>query len=178
MKNLLFVIIALGIIINPDTSFAQEPLKLRPSPLELVTMMYENTYVKITYCRPSKKGRDIFGGLEPYGKVWRTGANEATEITITGDIKIGNHELKAGTYSIFTIPEEKEWTIIINSDLGQWGAFTYNAEHDVLRFNVKTEITDQVYEPFTIEFEQNGTQKTNLLMIWDRTRVTIPIEFL
>ncbi|MCH7513517.1 MAG: DUF2911 domain-containing protein [Bacteroidetes bacterium] len=178
MKNLLLVIIALGIFINPDEAFAQEPLKPRPSPLELVTMKYEDTYVKITYCRPSKKGREIFGGLVPYGEVWRTGANEATEITITGDIKIGSHELKAGTYSMFTIPEEKEWTIIINSDLGQWGSFRYNAEHDVLRFNAKTEKTDQVYEPFTIEFEQTGTQKTNLLMIWDRTRVIIPIEFL
>ncbi len=178
MTKIFTLAVILGILSIGANTFAQEPLKPRPSPLELVTMKYEDTYVKITYCRPSKKGRDIFGALVPYGEVWRTGANEATEITITGDIKIGNHELKAGTYSLFTIPEEEEWTIIINSDLGQWGAFRYNTEHDVLRFQAKTVKTDQVYEPFTIEFEQNGAQKTNLLLIWDRTRVIIPIEFL
>ncbi len=173
-----FVFLLLIVLYSLPEAHAQEPLTPRPSPLEMVTMKYEDTYVKITYCRPSKKGREIFGGLEPYGKVWRTGANEATEITITGDIMIGGEKLMAGTYSFFTIPEEKEWTIIINSDLGQWGAFTYNADHDVLRVTAQTESTDQIYEAFTIEFEQKGIQKTNLNLIWDRTKVIIPIEFL
>ena len=173
-----FVFLLLIVLYSLPEAHAQEPLTPRPSPLEMVTMKYEDTYVKITYCRPSKKGREIFGGLEPYGKVWRTGANEATEITITGDIMIGGEKLMAGTYSFFTIPEEKEWTIIINADLGQWGAFTYNADHDVLRVTAQTELTDQIYEAFTIEFEQKGIQKTNLNLIWDRTKVIIPIEFL
>ena len=177
MKNLLLVIIALGIFINPDESIAQEPLKPRLSPLELVTMKYEDTYVKITYCRPSKRGREIFGSLEPYSEVWRTGANEATEITITQDIKLGDQDIPAGTYSLFTIPEKGDWTIIINKDLGQWGAFTYNQDHDLLRFQAKSETMEISYEPFTIEFEQKGLKKTNLLLMWDKTKVVIPIEF-
>jgi len=84
-----FVFLLLIVLYSLPEAHAQEPLTPRPSPLEMVTMKYEDTYVKITYCRPSKKGREIFGGLEPYGEVWRTGANEATEITITGNIMIG-----------------------------------------------------------------------------------------
>ena len=173
-----FGFLLLTVLYSLPEAHAQEPLTPRPSPLGMVTMKYEDTYVKITYCRPSKKGREIFGGLEPYGEVWRTGANEATEITITGDIMIGGEKLMAGTYSFFTIPEENEWTIIINADLGQWGAFTYNADHDVLRVTAQTESTDQIYEAFTVEFEQKGIQKTNLYLIWDKTKVIIPIEFL
>ncbi len=177
MKNLLLAIIAFAIFINPKESIAQEPLNPRPSPLALVTMKYEDTYVKITYCRPSKRGREIFGNLEPYGEVWRTGANEATEITFTQNIKIGGHEVVAGTYSLFTIPEKGDWTIIINKDLGQWGAFSYNQDHDLLRFQAKSETMETSYEPFTIEFEQKGIKNTNLLLMWDKTKVIIPIEF-
>ena len=177
MKNLLPVIIVISIFINPDKSLAQEPLTPRPSPLALVTMKYEDTYVKITYCQPSKRGREIFGSLEPYGEVWRTGANEATELTFTQNVKIGGQEVAAGTYSLFTIPEKGDWTIIINKDLGQWGAFSYNQDHDLLRFQAKTESMEISYEPFTIEFEQKGIKNTNLLLMWDKTKVIIPIEF-
>lgn len=158
--------------------YGQEALKARPSPLELVTMKYDDTYVKVTYGRPHKRGRDIFGedSLVPYGKIWRTGANEATEITITGDIKMAGNEVKAGTYTLFSIPEKDKWTIILNSELGQWGAYNYNEDFDVLRFSVPTSSTDVVYEPFTIEFEQHD-HTTNILMMWDKTKVEIPIEF-
>ncbi len=177
MKNLLPAIIAITLFIHPEKSLAQEPLTPRPSPLALVTMKYEDTYVKITYCQPSKRGREIFGSLEPYGEVWRTGANEATELTFTQNVKIGGQEVAAGTYSLFTIPEKGDWTIIINKDLGQWGAFSYNQDHDLLRFKSKTETMEISYEPFTIEFEQKGIKNTNLLLMWDKTKVIIPIEF-
>jgi hypothetical protein len=177
MKRNLLIITLAAILFPFSHSFAQDPVQPRPSPLELVTMKYEDTYVKITYCRPHKRGREIFGELEPYNKVWRTGANEATEITLTGDVMIGDNKLEAGTYSLFTIPTEEDWTIIINGDLGQWGAFRYNQDHDILRFEAKTVETEVIYEPFTIEFEQSGVKKTNLLLIWDRTKVIIPIEF-
>ena len=156
---------------------AQEALKPRPSPLEMVTMKYDDTYVKITYCRPHKRGRDIFGDLEPYGEVWRTGANEATEITVTGTIKLGGHQIKPGTYTLFTIPEKDHWTIILNSDLGQWGAYNYNSKLDVVRFEVATSKLDEVYEPFTIEFEQKA-KSAELVMMWDQTKVTIPLDFM
>ena len=162
-----------------EGAFAQEALKPRPSPLEMVTFKYEDTYIKITYSRPHKRGREVFSenGLAPYNQVWRTGANEATELTVTKAIKIGDHKLEAGTYSIFSIPKENSWTIILNEELGQWGSYRYNAEHDVLRFDVPVKNTETAYEPFTIEFDQekNGV---NLLMMWDQSQVSIPITFL
>ncbi|MDQ3392996.1 MAG: DUF2911 domain-containing protein [Bacteroidota bacterium] len=159
-------------------SYAQEALKPRLSPLEVVTMKYEDAYVKITYGRPHKRGRDVFGTeLAPYGAIWRTGANEATEITVTKDIKIAGKKLKAGTYTLFTIPYQDKWTVILNEELGQWGAYNYNAEKDILRFDVPVQKTETIYEPFTVEFEQNHTT-TNIIMMWDNVRVSITIEFI
>jgi hypothetical protein len=157
---------------------AQEAITPRPSPLALITMRYKDTYVKITYSQPHKKGREIFGKVVPYGQVWRTGANEATEITLTKNILINGTLLKAGTYSIFTIPEKEKWTIIINSDVGLWGAYNYNPKMDVMRFDVPTQrLSAVVYEPFTMIFDQRN-DVADLLIMWDRTRVTIPIRFI
>jgi hypothetical protein len=156
---------------------AQEILKLRPSPLAIISVRYQNNYVKITYSQPQKKNREIFGGLVPYGKVWRTGANEATEITTTKDILISDILLKAGTYSIFTIPENEKWTIILNADVGLWGAYNYNEQKDVYRFEVPAEATDKLYEPFTMIFDHRN-EMANLLLMWDRTKVSIPIKFI
>lgn len=155
---------------------AQEPVKARPSPLEVVTMKWEDTYVKITYSRPHKRGRTVFGELVPYGKIWRTGANEATELTTTGDIKLAGQEVPAGTYALFAIPEKDKWTIVLNSELGQWGAYRYDEEKDVLRFEVPTKELPVTYEPFTIEFEQTANDVA-LKMMWDNTGVEIPVSF-
>ncbi len=156
---------------------AQEAVKPRLSPLEMVTMKYEGAYVKVTYCRPHKKGREIFGGLVPYGEVWRTGANEATEITFSEDVQIKGNRIKAGTYTIFTIPQPDHWTIIFNTDLGQWGAYNYNQDKDLIRFDVPVTETDVVYEPFTIEFALQDDE-TKLIMMWDKVKVSFSIEFL
>jgi hypothetical protein len=156
-------------------TLAQEALKPRPSPMYMSTMKHDDIYIKITYGRPHKKGRDIFGGLVPYGEVWRTGANEATELTATGDIYLAGNLVKAGTYSIYTVPEKNQWTIILNDALGQWGAYEYDPEHDVLRFDVPVEKMEVMYEPFTIEFNQDHSD--TLLMMWDHTRVSIPISY-
>jgi hypothetical protein len=156
---------------------AQEALTPRLSPLEMVTLKYESSYIKVTYGRPHKKGRDIFGNLVPYGKVWRTGANEATEITFTKDVLINKKRIAAGTYTIFTIPEKNKWNVIFNSDLGQWGAYKYNPDKNVLEIDAAVSEMDIVYEPFTIEFQlQDG--KTNLLMMWDNIKASFTINFL
>lgn len=175
MKNVLVVLSILFLSIG--TTQAQETLKPRLSPLEMVTMKYEDTYVKITYSRPHKRDREIFGELVPFGKVWRTGANEATEITLTGKIEIAGKELEPGAYTLFSIPEKNKWTIILNKEVGQWGAYNYNPDLDVMRFDVPVHETEVVYEPFTIEFEQHE-EITNILIIWDRTKVEIPFQFL
>lgn len=168
----LFTILSFFSIVN-----AQSPIKQIPSPLAMVTYKYGDTYIKLTYCRPSKRNRVIFGELVPYGKVWRTGANEATEITITKDIKMAGDSVKAGTYTVFTIPEKDKWTIILNKELGQWGAFKYNPENDYKRFVVAAESMPTLYEVFTIEFETVDPQKglINVLLKWDKNKVSIPL---
>ena len=176
IKKLLLAVFMISCVMVPEVS-AQEALKPRPSPLEMITMKYEDTYIKITYGRPHKRGRNIFGDLLPYGEVWRTGANEATEITITGTVKIGGQQIKPGTYTLFSIPNKDNWTIILNSELGQWGAYNYNSKMDVVRFEAPVSATEEVYEPFTIEFQQKA-QSAELVMMWDQTKVTIPIEFM
>jgi len=171
-----FILILLACMTLSLQGYGQEALKPRVSPLEMVTLKYESTYVKITYGRPHKKDRVIFGELVPYGQVWRTGANEATEITLTQDVLINGTRLKAGTYTIFTVPEKESWKVIFNSELGQWGAYNYNPDKNVLVVDATVSQTDVVYEPFTVEFQLQDT-KANLLMIWDTTKAAITLEF-
>lgn len=161
----------------PPMAMAQEAIRPRPSPLAIVNARYKDTYLKITYSQPHKRERSVFGNVVPYGQVWRTGANEATEITITRDILINNVSLKAGIYSLFTIPEKDSWTIIINSDLGLWGAYNYNSKMDVLRFTLPSQlIQGAVYEPFTITIDQKN-DKAEIVLAWDSLQVRIPIQF-
>jgi hypothetical protein len=145
--------------------------------LAIATARYKDTYLKIVYSQPHKRGREIFGKTVPYNQVWRTGANETTEITITKDILINNQPLKAGTYSLLTIPSKGNWTIIVNSDVGMWGSYNYNIKQDILRFDVSVEtLTEVVYEPFTILIDQK-TDKATISLLWDKTKVTFPIQF-
>lgn len=170
----LFMVIAFASIFQ--TTMAQEALKPRLSPLAMTTFKYDDTYVKVTYCRPHIRDREVFGNIVPFGEVWRTGANEATEITITEDIQIDGHPVKAGTYTLFTIPGKEKWTIILNIELGQWGAFDYNPDKNILTFDVPVQKTDVVYEPFTINFANKGEVVT-LQLMWNTTMVEIPITF-
>ncbi len=148
----------------------------RASPLSITTSRYKNTYVKIVYSQPHKNGREIFGQLVPFGELWRTGANEATEITITSDVMVNGKELKAGTYSIFTIPNKTSWTIIFNNDLGLWGSYNYNQKKDELRFDVPAEHTEEVSEAFIIGIDPLN-DKANIYLQWDKTKVTFPIQY-
>lgn len=158
-------------------SFAQEQDTARPSPVAIASMRYKDAYVKVTYSRPSKRGREIFGKLVPYGQVWRTGANEATEITVTHNIQIQGTLLKAGTYSLFTIPEKENWTVIINTEVGLWGSYNYNPKLDQLRLVVPVQPAGQFNEQFTIRFDQRN-EVADLIMVWDNIRILIPIKFI
>lgn len=164
------------LLVLPFPLVAQEAILPRPSPVAIVTARYKDTYLKITYSQPHKRDRLIFGELVPYGEVWRTGANEATELTITKDILINKLPLKAGTYSIFTIPEKDAWTIILNGDQGLWGSYNYNTKMDVIRFSVPVQVTPDVYEPFTIMIDQKN-DKAEIILAWDTVQVRIPIQF-
>lgn len=161
-----------------QSAWAQEAIVPRPSPLAILTARYKDTYLKITYSQPHKKQRTVFGELVPYGQVWRTGANEATEITLTKDIFIKGQLLAAGTYSLFTIPDKDKWVIIVNKDLGMWGSYNYNQKMDVLRFDVPVALVDDVvYEPFTIRIDQKNN-KAEISLVWDKTTVSFPVDFI
>lgn len=164
MKNLLF---ALVFITTVATSiFAFDP---PASP----KMIAEGKDMKITYGQPSKRGRDVFGALVPYGKVWRTGANEATEITFTKDVIFAGKDLKAGTYVLFTIPEKDNWTVILNSKTGQWGAYDYDKvkDKDVLKVQVPVVALKESSEKLMMAFDAKG-----LNIYWDMTSIVVPIS--
>lgn len=171
------VILLITLLFITEVGYSQLAVTPRPSPLAIATARYKDTYLKIVYSQPHKRGREIFGKTVPYSQVWRTGANETTEITITKDILINNQPLKAGTYSLLTIPSIGNWTIIVNSDVGMWGSYNYNIKQDVLRFDASVEtLTEVVYEPFTILIDQK-TDKATISLLWDKTKVTFPIQF-
>jgi len=173
MKKLLSLTLLL--VVSITTIFAQNYKKgnyagTAGSPHEVV----KGKHVTVSYGRPYKKGRDIFGGLEPYGKVWRAGADEATEVTFDKDGTFGGKKIAAGTYTLFAIPNKTEWTIILNSKLGQWGAYGYEKvkEQDVLKTTVPVKNLDNVVEQFTITVTDN-----HLTLQWDKTSAIVPMEF-
>lgn len=133
--------------------------------------------VRVIYSRPAKKSREVFGKLESYNKVWRLGANEATEIKFYQDVKIGGKTLKAGTYAMFAIPNPKEWTIIFNSELDHWGAYSYDEKNDVLRITAPVTEAKKIIENFTIQFSKKNEQEAIMILAWDNTIVEVPIVF-
>lgn len=170
-------IASLFLLLLPSVAAAQEAVVIRSSPVQIVTTRYKETYLKITYGRPQKKGRPVFGKLVPFDQIWRTGANEATEITVTTDILINQQPLKAGTYTLFTIPGNTNWIIIINSDVGMWGSYNYNSKKDVLRFEVPATSTGAaVFESFTISIDSKN-DKASISLAWDTTQVSFPVQF-
>ncbi len=133
----------------------------------------QSNNIKVTYGRPYKKGRDIFGKLEPYGKVYRVGADEATTITFAKDGTLGGKPVKAGTYTLFAIPNADKWTIILNSKLGQWGAFSYDKykSQDVLHVDVPVKTLSAPVEQLTIRFAGQ-----DMVIEWDKTQVNVPVS--
>ncbi|WP_231458601.1 MULTISPECIES: DUF2911 domain-containing protein [unclassified Pedobacter] len=132
--------------------------------------------VKVIYSRPQKKGREIFGVLEQYGKVWRFGANESTEIRFFKKVTIGGKKIKAGTYSLFAIPNKDNWTIIVNKQTDKWGAFSYDETKDVVRVNVLAKTLSKPVEYFSVTFNAKDSG-ANLIAAWDKTQIELPIGF-
>lgn len=144
------------------------------SPLSVSFLKSKDNYAKLVYSRPSLRNRKMIGGEAiPYGKVWRFGANQATEISFNKSISIGGKKLTAGTYTLFAIPNKNKWTIVINSDLGQWGSFTYNKGKDIHRFDVDVKKAPKKFEKFSLWFAQNGNA---INAAWDTVHVEIPIQ--
>lgn len=137
----------------------------------------EKAIIRVTYSRPVKNDREVFGKLVPYGKVWRTGANESTEIKFYQDVDLNGKKVKAGTYSLFTIPGEKEWTIILNSDLDYWGAYKYNEKNDVLRVTAPVATLTEPLDSFSIQFKSKGDKKGVMKLGWDTTSAELPFSY-
>ena len=131
--------------------------------------------ISLVYCRPDVKGRKIFGGMEPYGTVWRTGANSATVIKFTDDVTMDGKKVPAGEYGLFSIPGENEWTIILSKQPKQWGAYSYKASDDFLRFTVKTEHLAALTETMTLAFTDVTPTTCNLQMTWEHSGFTVHI---
>jgi hypothetical protein len=148
--------------------------KKRASPHETVTATVGGAKIAIEYGRPFKKGRDIFGGLEPLGKVWRTGADEATTFTTDKDLMVGNMHVPAGTYGLFTIPDKSGWTLILNKTAKQWGAFKYEQGQDLGRTPMTVKTLAAPLEQLTIAVEPKGKEGT-LKITWDRTEASVAL---
>jgi hypothetical protein len=130
--------------------------------------------ITISYGRPYAKGRAIFGGLVPYGEVWRTGADEATVLTTEADIVVGGLKVPKGEYALFTVPTEKAWTLVLNKTAKQWGAFKYDVKQDLGRVPMTVAANPKPVEQFTIELVPSGKQMT-LKLSWDKTAASVAI---
>ena len=178
MKKFLLVLgIILVIILGVLTYFRVYYTKSF-SPEDQVKFEDGDLKITVVYNRPSKKGRVIFGELVPYGKVWRTGANEATTFETSKDLTFGGKTLKAGKYSLWTVPGEHSWTIIFNSEYGQWGVgfngeANRNPAKDVVSVDTPSVTIEKEFEQFTIAIE-NMAGEHELTFIWDRTLVALP----
>ena len=176
MKQLLTIIL----VVFSTSLFSQEKISFLtppPSPEASITQQLVKGKITITYSRPLARGRKIFGGLVPFDSLWRTGAGGATTIHLTEDIILGDKTLYAGKYALFTIPAEKEWTIIINADTSLHGSDDYDITKDIHRFKVKAEKSNSFSEAFTIELNEITNRGDGFLNLsWENTLVKIPIK--
>jgi hypothetical protein len=172
IRNLFFIVLAFYTV----SAHAQDLKIPQPSTLQKIEQDFGLGQVTITYSRPNVKGRKIFGETEPYGIVWRTGANAATKIKLTDTILMERHLVAPGEYALFTIPGPKEWTVILNKTAQQWGAYSYDSTKDVLRFRIKPEKLEKKLETFTIQFTNAFVEHCELQLLWENTLLSIHLE--
>jgi hypothetical protein len=172
-----FAVLILGLMLASSLS-AQTPKVDFPaaSPACTIKQRVGLTDIEIVYSRPGIKGRTVFGGIVPYGQVWRTGANQATKITFSTPVKLNGTDIPAGTYALFTIPGENEWTIILNKNAAQFGAFQYDEKADLVRFKVVPVTLGETIETFTIEFNHIRDDSAIINLVWEKTVVPIKLE--
>jgi hypothetical protein len=155
---------------------AQQDKSSRPSPPAKAECKLSNgKTVTVDYSSPRAKGRKIVGGLVPYGEIWRAGANEATTFVTTGDIAVGGKPVPAGKYTIFTIPGEDKWALVISKKTGEWGTAYPGPDNDLARVDMRVSKTSAPVENFTIAFDQSGNGCT-LRMEWENTRASVDIK--
>ncbi len=185
MKNL--ILLAVSIAFTFAGIAQQKPTDIDKSPLDVsyfpanypILKMRGQTggepLARVLYSRPQKKGRNIFGEEVKYNEVWRMGANEATEIEVFKNGTIGGKKVSKGRYSLFCIPTESKWTIILNKDNYNWGSFMYRADKDLIRFDVPVQQNNESVEALTMYFENGNPHQ--LIILWDEVKVGIPVSF-
>ena len=173
MKATLVLMLALFSVV----SFGQALKVPAPSPQQTIKQAFALSEISITYCRPSAKGRTVFGDVVQYGQIWRTGANGASTITFGEDVTVEGKAIKAGTYAIYSIPNKESWDIMLYSDLELGGNVgEYNKEKEVARFAVKARPLAESVETFTINVADQSSNTASIEMSWEKTRVSFRVE--
>lgn len=147
----------------------------KPSPPATAAVTLAGKQITIKYSRPSMRGRKIMGDLVPYGQVWRTGANEATTLITPVALRIGDVNVPAGEYTLWTLPSEGTWKLIINKQTGQWGT-DYTAGQDLARVDMQKSALAEPVEEFLMSWKKQGDKKADLVLEWEKTRVWVPVE--
>jgi len=172
MKKILFTAIAVFSLVISEAQLRTPA----PSPSQTIKQDFGLSSVELSYSRPAMKGRKIFGDLVPFGKVWRTGANNATIITFGEEVTIGGTKVTAGKYGLLTIPDKKSWTIIISKQTDVTSPSAYKQDQDVVRVEAKTMDMNNAVESFTIQFADVKPTSCELQIMWDKTAVALPIS--
>ncbi|TKC57238.1 DUF2911 domain-containing protein [Pedobacter hiemivivus] len=174
MKQTIKAILLFALTVSLTADLQAQGLKMpQPSTSQTVTQNFGLGKITLNYSRPNVKGRKIFGDLEPYGSVWRTGANSATTVSFTEPVKIDGKELPAGEYGLFTIPGKDEWTVIFNKGAKQWGSYEYKEADDALRIKVKANKLKDKVETFTIQFTDVYPTTAKLQLMWENTGISV-----
>lgn len=177
MKSSIKLVLVLFVLVVLGENLKAQGLKMpQPSTPQTISQDFGLGKISVSYSRPNVKGRKIFGALEPYDKVWRTGANSATVVKFTDAIKVEGKDLPAGEYALFTIPGKTEWTIIFNKGTKEWGAYTYSEANDVLRVKVKPVALKEKVETFTIQFADVYDASAKMQLSWENTLVNVNLS--
>ncbi|MEO7765922.1 MAG: DUF2911 domain-containing protein [Ferruginibacter sp.] len=172
MKKILFIIATCAV----NIAFAQTINTPQPSTTQTIKQNFGLSFIELSYSRPNIKGRNVMGDLVPFGKVWRTGANQATTLTFGDDVTIGDKKIAAGKYGLVSIPGKDSWTLIITKQLDITSPAAYKEENDVVRVNLKPVTLNDKVETFTIQFANVKASSCDLNLIWDKTGITLPIS--
>jgi tetratricopeptide (TPR) repeat protein len=173
MKKIFYVFVAI-LLLNFGAK-AQTIKTPAPSTTQTIKQDFALSSIEIVYSRPNTKGRVVFGDLAPLGKLWRTGANAATKVTFSEDVKVGGFAVKAGSYVLYTVPNKDEWEVILNKGLNNWGVDSYKAEEDVAKFKVKPMTLPMNVETFTMQIADVMPASANIQIMWEKTVVSFPV---
>ncbi len=185
-----FLLLSISLLCNIFIFAQQKPTDLDKSPMDMSYWPANYPILKISgkakdapiarviYGRPLKGGRDIFGGIIKYNEIWRLGANEASEIEFFKNVRIDGKMVPKGRYTLYCVPAEGKWTMILNKDNFCWGNFNYDVKKDLLRTDIDVDRNNETTEAFTIYFEEIKSNSAQMIILWDDLKAALPITFI